>query len=110
LVVATRYVVGCIAYAISICVITVIIIVVVAFLKSSVVPYDSGEEITRSHSWSNKRTYTIICKAKDIHDEESNWATLEVSMPKNHAMNQWIYWLLEQHPLLENLFYHYQNI
>ena len=37
-------------------------------------PYPSGEEITRSHSWSENGTYGIIAKAKDIFDHESDWS------------------------------------
>ncbi|MBN1860548.1 MAG: VCBS repeat-containing protein [Candidatus Thermoplasmatota archaeon] len=44
-------------------------------------PYDSGEEITQSHTWSKKGTYLIRCKAKDVHEAESDWATLQVTMP-----------------------------
>jgi carboxyl-terminal processing protease len=45
--------------------------------------YESGEEVTVSHIWNEKGTYTIKVKARDIYDDESDWATLEVSMPKN---------------------------
>jgi hypothetical protein len=50
-------------------------------------PYSSGEEITISHKWSKKGTYTIQAKAKDINDDESEWATLEVSMLKNKIID-----------------------
>jgi len=63
-------------------------------------PYDSGEEITRSHSWSKNGFYNIICKAKDINDEESNWAILEVSMPKDKPINTPFLQFLENHPHL----------
>jgi len=46
-------------------------------------PYNSGEELRAFHSWSEKGSYVIRIKAKDIYGEESEWATLEVSMPKN---------------------------
>jgi len=64
--------------------------------------YASGEEITKSHSWSKKDTYVIRCKAKDHpYGEESDWATLEVTMPKNKPFNfnfPLLNWLLEQFP------------
>jgi hypothetical protein len=50
-------------------------------------PYLSGTTITVNHSWSEKGDYTIKCKAKDVLDEESDWGTLEVSMPKNKPAN-----------------------
>ena len=46
-------------------------------------PYTSGGEVKLSHIWSEQGTYTIIAKAKDINEAESNWVTLEVTMPKN---------------------------
>lgn len=44
-------------------------------------PYESGEEVTFSHTWEEEGTYTIQAKAKDTYDFESNWSTLEVKMP-----------------------------
>jgi hypothetical protein len=44
-------------------------------------PYSSGEEITRSHTWSTKGTYLIKAKAKDVTGDESDWGTLSVTMP-----------------------------
>lgn len=47
-------------------------------------PFVSGETATASYSWSEKGTYSIRVKAKDIFDEESDWSDpLSVSMPKN---------------------------
>lgn len=46
-------------------------------------PYNSGEEASATHSWSSQGTYTIKVKAKDTLDDESDWGTLEVTMPKN---------------------------
>jgi hypothetical protein len=62
-------------------------------------PYHSGEEITKSHSWSKKDTYVIRCKAKDPYGEESDWGTLEVTMPKNQqTQNMRLLRFLESHP------------
>jgi len=36
-------------------------------------PYESGEEISASHSW-NEGTYEVRVKAKDVHGYESNWS------------------------------------
>jgi parallel beta-helix repeat protein len=46
-------------------------------------PYFSGETCTTSHIWDEEGTYNIRVKAKDIYDAETEWITLEVSMPKN---------------------------
>jgi len=51
-------------------------------------PYASGTAITKSHTWSDEGYYTIEAKAKDIHDEESEWGTLTVSMPFNQQVVQ----------------------
>jgi hypothetical protein len=45
-------------------------------------PYDSGERITISHSWTHSGTHIIKAKARDENNEESSWATFEISMPK----------------------------
>jgi len=46
-------------------------------------PYGSGEEVKVNHTWEEKGTYVIKAKAKDIFDAESEWNSLEVTMPKN---------------------------
>jgi hypothetical protein len=45
-------------------------------------PYDSGEEIIVAHTWSERDTYTVRVKAKDGLGAESDWGTLDVTMPK----------------------------
>ena len=47
--------------------------------------FDSGEgeDAVVSHTWNENGTYTIRAKAKDIHGEESDWATSTVSTTKN---------------------------
>jgi parallel beta-helix repeat protein len=67
-------------------------------------PFDSGTEITRSHSWNKKGTYIIKVKAKDPYNAESQEATLEVTMPRNRAiMGSLFLRFLEQFPLLKRL-------
>ncbi len=48
-------------------------------------PYASGEEVIFSHTWDKKGTYVVRAKAKDIWGYDSNWGTLEVTMPKNKS-------------------------
>lgn len=43
----------------------------------------SGIPYSESHTWTEMDTYIIEAKAKDIYGDESDWATLEVTMPKN---------------------------
>ncbi|UCF13535.1 MAG: hypothetical protein JSW06_04560 [Thermoplasmatales archaeon] len=47
-------------------------------------PYESGVEVTLSHSWPEQGGYTIQAYAKDIYDAESDIATLEISIPLTH--------------------------
>jgi len=49
-------------------------------------PYNSGQELRAFHSWSEKGSYTIRIKAKDVYGAESEWSALEVSMPKNRNL------------------------
>jgi len=63
-------------------------------------PYQSGEQVSESHSWTLQGTYNIKVKAKDEWGAESDWATLEVSMPKNKSINTSFVNFLENHPPL----------
>jgi len=63
-------------------------------------PHTSGEQVIASHTYAEEDTYTIKAKVKDIHGFESDWATLEVSMPKNKAVNTPFLHFLENHPCL----------
>jgi hypothetical protein len=48
-------------------------------------PYDSGEIVKVKHNWSEKGIYNIRAKARDVYGAESDWATLEITTPKNKA-------------------------
>jgi len=66
-------------------------------------PYSSGVVI-QAHKWSNKGTYIIKAKAKDINGEESDWGTLTVIITRTRTTNMvWYQWFLEHFPLLEKL-------
>ncbi len=59
-------------------------------------PYEHNNNVSVNHVWSNRGTYTIRCKVKDTYEEESEWGTLEISMPKNRitfglGFFQWIF-------------------
>jgi hypothetical protein len=49
-------------------------------------PYNSGEKVSISHTWSEEDTYTIRAKARNIYSAESDWTTLEVTMPVNQQI------------------------
>ena len=53
-------------------------------------PYASGEVVTLNHTFTTKGTYTISAKAKDIHDSESDWGYLDVTMPRSSFLNNFI--------------------
>jgi len=67
-------------------------------------PYHSGEELTLSYTWFDKGTYPITCWARDVYDEVSDTATLEVEVPRTRATTYlWYQWFLERFPLLEKI-------
>ena len=47
-------------------------------------PFSSGDLVTKSHTWSKKGTYIITATAKDIDGNESDSATLTVTMPYSY--------------------------
>jgi hypothetical protein len=65
-------------------------------------PFTSGHILVLNHTWTEKGTYTIKAKAKDINDEESKWAQFQIKIPRdkqyNHLLN---FKLIER--LLEHL-------
>lgn len=64
-------------------------------------PFPSGEEITLNHTFIDEAFYTLRVKAKDCYNSESDWATLEVTMPKNKAFNfnlNLLSWLFKRFP------------
>jgi len=50
-------------------------------------PYKSGEEVKATHSWTEEGTYTVRVKARDTNNLESEWAELEVTMPKTKIIS-----------------------
>ena len=63
-------------------------------------PYASGEEVSVAHTYSERGTYTITAKAKDIYDAESDWGSLEVTMPRARAVNNLLVRFLQNYPNL----------
>lgn len=47
----------------------------------------SGDEVTIGHTWDTEGTYEIKAKSIDQYGAESDWTTLEVSMPKRKTSN-----------------------
>ncbi len=44
--------------------------------------YTSGEKVVIKHIWFEKGTFEIKAKAIDVYGDESDWGTLDVTMPK----------------------------
>jgi hypothetical protein len=62
-------------------------------------PFPSGSPVTASHTWSEQGTYSIKVKAKDIFQHESDWGTLEVTMPRDKFLQySFILKLLQKFP------------
>jgi hypothetical protein len=61
-------------------------------------PYASGEEAIISYTYEEKGTYTIEAKAKDIHDAESDWGYLEVTMSKSKVRSNVLQWIFSRFP------------
>jgi len=57
----------------------------------------SGTMVNRSHKWWFEGSYSVKVKAKDIHDAESDWGTLEITVPKSRF-------------LINNILYQYWKI
>jgi len=67
-------------------------------------PFDSGTEITRSHSWNKKGTYIIKVKVKDPYNSESSEATLELTIPRSRFTDNSLFFrFLERFPILQKL-------
>jgi hypothetical protein len=49
-------------------------------------PYDSGEVIQVSHSFQERKNYTIKAKAKDIYDNEGKEQPLKIKVPFSYNM------------------------
>lgn len=60
----------------------------------------SGESTGRGHSWAEDGTYVIKAMTQDVLGLESNWSTMEVTMPFSFEPPHFhfIEWLLERFP------------
>jgi outer membrane protein assembly factor BamB len=60
----------------------------------------TGYPIRMSHTWENQGTYFIKAKARDSIGAESNWTTLEVTMPLSYEPPHFRFfeWLFERFP------------
>ena len=64
-------------------------------------PFASGTIVPLNYSWQKKNSYTIRAQAIDTNGAESEWGTLDITMPKNKIINfnlNFLSWLFEQFP------------
>jgi len=67
-------------------------------------PLSSGMDFKITHTYTERGNYTIEAKALDGYGYESDWATLEVTIPRTRASSYlWYQLFLERFPLLERL-------
>jgi len=70
-------------------------------------PYLSGTPTTpQTHCWTTKGIYTIKAKIKDVCDVESDWASFEITIPRNKAFltsQPILQWFFERFPILKHL-------
>jgi len=73
-------------------------------------PIISGDTLTTTHAFMSKGIYTVKAKAKDTYGLESDWGTLEVTIPKTMAIHPLFIKIIEKFffafPLLLILFQH----
>jgi len=66
--------------------------------------FASGEIVTVNHTWQKKGTYLVRLKVKDVYGLVSDWATLQVKIPRNRVFDNLILRFFEHHPLLFKMF------
>ncbi len=50
-------------------------------------PHNSGTALKLKHTYLSQDNFLIKCKVRDINGAESDWETLEISMPKTKVIN-----------------------
>ena len=64
-------------------------------------PYVEGTPtIPQTHKWTSPATYTIKVKIKDVCASESDWGTLQVTIPRSKEISSPIIQFLHNHPNL----------
>ncbi len=69
--------------------------------------YESGEVVTLSHSWAEKKEYTIRARATDEYGEYSDWSKHIIKIPRSRSVgNNYnvMTWLSERFPHMFQLF------
>jgi hypothetical protein len=75
------------------------------YVEDWIGPFASGEDFEIAHTYSNKNTYTLEAKARDIYGDESDIATYEITIPRSRFIyNSFFNLIFERFPNLERLF------
>jgi len=76
-------------------------------------PENSGQSIDITHVWAEQGYYEIRAKCKDVYGDESDWSTLEISMPQQKIFNQIpkiLLWLFERFSFLQPYFHIFYDL
>lgn len=73
-------------------------------------PYSSNDLISKSYTYTEEGSFTLQVKAKDVYNIESEWATLEISMPHTIIKNSYLIELMNNYPILFKLIERIINI
>ena len=66
--------------------------------------YPSGTVVSLSCSWSSEGRKVIRAMAVDSHGAESDWSELEITIPRDKATSNVLFWrLLERFPLIDRI-------
>jgi hypothetical protein len=65
-------------------------------------PFVSGSEVSDSHIWETKGSYSVSVVVEDEHEAQVT-ASLEVSMPKSQSYILFIDWIFQRFPLIANM-------
>ena len=69
-------------------------------------PYPSGTAVCETHTWTEAGTYIIRSKLKDENDAESDWGTLEVTIPRSRtSYYNFMTCLFENLPNIQKIFF-----
>jgi len=77
------------------------------YIEDWVGPYSSGEDFEIAHTYSQRKTYTIEAKARDIFGDESFISTHEITIPRfrySTEFQQIILHIFEGFPILIKIF------
>jgi parallel beta-helix repeat protein len=69
-------------------------------------PYPTGTQVCETHTWTQTGTYIIKAKLKDENEAESEWGTLEVTIPRSRtSYGNFLIWLFENFTNIQKIFF-----